>query len=210
MRWRAIIAAIFIFASLVWLCGLVLNWHAARPNAAIPSSPSPEGSADNERGKDSLAVASTSQPVVRDSQNPPPRPLVLGWQEQRDALLKSDASSDEKADQLLATLPTLAAADQEDAAKHLVNLLSDDRFGAAAAWLTNVQSAESVQTILMNDLLNRPEKVKLPCYLALARIEDHPRAQDAKRLLSLHFTEDFGANWSAWEAAVHARLQTGP
>ena len=136
------------------------------------------------------------------------KPLVVSWENTRDEILRSNASSADKADRLLALLPQLSGEEQAEAARHTANLLSDDHFLSAAACFTNATAPTNVQSLFMADLLNRPERVKLPLSLAVARNENHPCAAQAKELLQLYLTEDFGTDWSAWEAAVKARLQT--
>jgi hypothetical protein len=139
-----------------------------------------------------------------------PLPVAISWEKRRDDLLASPVSAADKADQLLGLLPQLSGLPQAEAARHLANLLGDDHFMVAGAYLTNAQAPASVQGILMGELFNRPERVKLPLCLAIVRAPDHPQAGQARNLLSTFLGEDFGTNWPAWEAAVQARLQADP
>ncbi|MBI5383137.1 MAG: hypothetical protein HZA90_00465 [Verrucomicrobia bacterium] len=210
MRWRVVIAAVLVIGGLTWLAARRVNGPAARQPAVVPS-PSVTQTVANATEWAAVSVAGPNiQPAVRVSEDVAAPHSVLAWEKQRDALLTSSMSSEQKAGELLALLPGLATVDQEEAAKHLVNLLSDDHFTAVGVCLTNAAEPEAVVAVLMADLLNRPEKVKLPLCLAIARTPGHPRAEEALKLLGLHFVADHGTNWPAWEAAVQERLQSNP
>ncbi len=205
MRWRVIIAAALALGAAVWL-GLRFSGGRGSgqgdPNrGAVPTDAEPAP-------PDSAPVAAVGDRGHSASNSAPAMPLPpLPWDMRRDALLRSEAPTAEKADRLLAMLPELAPAEQEEAAKHLVNLLADDRFASAGAWLTNAQAPAAVQGLLMADLMNRPDKVRLPLYLLIAQTPDHPHAAEARYLLTVHLPDDHGTNWPAWEAAVQLRLQ---
>ena len=197
-------------AGLFWFGAWLANW---RLNRAAPPAPAPVPAGESVSSEPAPRITTArpwpraeSAPAVAASEPAP----ALPWAERRDAVLTSSSAITEKAEQLLELLPRLDAADQEEAARHTVNLLSDEHFPAAGAFLTNAAAPEAVQNIFMADLLNRPEKVKLPFWLAIARTPEHPRAAEALKLLSLHFTEDHGSNWPAWEEAVQAKGQTNP
>jgi hypothetical protein len=207
MRWRVILVAALVLAGLIWLASRVSQWRAAGP-----ADPTGIAASLTESNRDPQGLVATNgatglQPTApSNSGGPLPLP-PLPWDMRRDALLRSEAPASEKADRLLGMLPDLAPADQEEAARHLINLLADDRFASAGAWLTNAQAPEAVQGLLMADLMNRPDKVRLPLYLLIAQTPGHPRAAEARYLLSVHLPDDHGTNWPAWEAAVLLRLQ---
>ncbi len=207
MRWRVIIGALLALGGLIWL-GYVISGGpgAGGSDPGASASSSADGNPEGQATSAASPATSPPFPVTSNSASALPPP-PLAWDVRRDALLRSEAPTAEKADRLLAMLPDLAPAEQEEAARHLVNLLGDDRFANAGAWLTNAQASETVQGLLMADLMNRPDKVRLPLYLVIAQTPDHPRAAEARYLLSLHLPDDHGTNWAAWEAAVQLRLQ---
>lgn len=206
MRLRIIIIAACSLAGLFWLAGVVLNRPSAPDPAAVVSAPPATEPAVRELSTAGVKVSS-SPAAPAESARPAAPPVVLSWEKRRDELLTSSTPTAEKAEQLLALLPQLAGPEQEEAAKHLANLLGDDQFVTAGAYLTNAQAPATVQSILMADLFNRPERVKLPLCLAIVRAEDHPQAGQARSLLTLFLSEDYGTNWPAWEEAIRARLQ---
>ena len=207
MRGRFIIAAVLILAGLVWLGSRLGNWGGsdqADPGAGAVSLTETNPAGQSSTSSDPMTASSSGAPSNSASALPP---ASLSWDQRRDAVLRSDAPPSEKADQLLGMLPDLASADQEEAARHLVNLLGDDRFVRAGAWLTNAQAPAAVQSLLMAELMNRPDKVRLPFYLLIAQTPEHPRAAEALYLLSVHLPDGHGTNWAAWETAVQTRLQ---
>jgi hypothetical protein len=211
MRLRVVFVAVVALVGLSWLGWSVR--HARLVSATAPSlvtAAAPELSGGQAaRPAPALVPAAPTADAAPALEAAGP-PSADAWAARRDEILHSAGTADEKADRLLALVPGLSGADQEEAARHLVNLLSDEHFPVAGGYLTNPQAPDAVQNILMAELLNRPEAVKLPLWLAVARVEEHPRAAEAKEFLALNFPEDYATNWPAWEAAVQTRLQTAP
>lgn len=210
MTGRRIILITVVFATLVWLAGVMFNGRECRQCTVLDPLSFPEACAVTESNPPAPAAVAVDPEVRRAAQNFLNAPIIAPWEKQREDILRSSASAGEKAERLLPLLPLLAGEEQQEATRHAINLLSDDHFLAAAACFTNVNAPTNVQSLFMADLLNRPEKVKLPLSLALARNAEHPCAAEAKKLLDLYIGEDFGTNWSAWEAAVQAKLQSNP
>jgi hypothetical protein len=208
MPFRKIAWAILIVAGLAWVSGLLLNRFAASPppSAVGPASP---GISSQETAEAASIMA--KRPGAASSVKLAPTPAAPAtpatWEEARDEVLKSGESATNKAEILLAWLPRLSGDNQAEAARHLVNLLGDDHFVTAGNYLTNAQAPEAVQRLLMADLLNRPDHVKLPLFLAIARSQGHPRAEEARNLLVALMPEDLNTNWEAWETAIQARLK---
>lgn len=138
-------------------------------------------------------------------------PQLTNWEQRIDAVLGSDEIDEaKKADALLALLPTLPEDGQLEAVQHISNLLPDERYSALAPMLTNALSSEPILEALLTDLLNRPDTLKLPTLLQLARMPDHPKASEARDVLEVYVDENFGTDWTKWEAAVQKYLQENP
>ena len=60
------------------------------------------------------------------------------------------------------------------------------------------ETPSAVSTLLMNDLLNRHNSLKLPMLLAVASNGDHPLKDQAKDMLELFLQADYGTNWDQW------------
>ena len=67
-----------------------------------------------------------------------------------------------------------------------------------------------VSGVLMNDLLNRNNALKLPMLLAIARNDAHPLKDQALDLLGLLTQEDNGTNWDQWSTTIDTWLQDNP
>ena len=129
------------------------------------------------------------------------------WEERLDGILLGAGEVNDKAD-MIRKLMTLAPAEaQVELAHHLVNMVQDDHYDGAAELLTNATTQPEVATVLMNDLLNRRNTLKLPMLLAIARNDDHPLKDQAKDMLELFLQADYATNWDQWSSAVDAWLQ---
>jgi len=125
-------------------------------------------------------------------------------------VLTSTASSTAKAQALLGLFPQLPAVEQATAAHHIVNLLPDDSYPSFATQLTNANASAEVRAIIYADLLQRPNAIKLPWLLAIARSPWVGQASEAALLLQATLREDHGTNWSVWSERVSAWLQANP
>lgn len=136
--------------------------------------------------------------------------LVSAWENKLDEILGSTGPEADKARQMLELFPQLPADGQEEVAQHLSNLLSDQDFGLLHAHLTNAALAENVLDVLLDDVLNRPNSLKLPALLDVARSAQHPKAAEAKDFLELFLEEDYGDDWDKWHARMQEWLKDNP
>ena len=89
-------------------------------------------------------------------------------------------------------------------------MVQDDHYDGTAAMLTNAATPADVSDVLMNDLLNRNNALKLPMLLAIARNDNHPLKDQALDLLGLLTQEDNGTNWDQWSSTIDTWLQNNP
>jgi hypothetical protein len=132
------------------------------------------------------------------------------WEEKVDDILGSDKSDPDKAKQMLEMFPQLPADGQEEVARHLSNLVSDQDYGPLRAYLTNASWPAAVLDILLGDVLNRPNSLKLPALLDVARTPQHPKAGEAKDFLELFLEEDYANDWGKWQAKMEEWLKANP
>jgi len=131
----------------------------------------------------------------------------LPWDQRLDDILLRGGETSDKAD-AIRKLMTVAPAEAEvELAQHLINMVQDDHYDGAAELLTNATTPPAVATVLMNDLLNRRNTLKLPMLLAIARNDQHPLKDQAKDMLELFLQADYSTNWEQWGSAVDAWLQ---
>jgi hypothetical protein len=138
---------------------------------------------------------------------PPPPEENMQWEQQLDDVLLADTDANTKADRILALIPTAPTNAQVELSQHLVNMVQDDHYDGAAQMLTNPATPTDVSTVLMNDLLNRNNTLKLPMLLAVARDDDHPLKDQAREMLELLIQQDDGTNWDQWGASINTWLQ---
>jgi hypothetical protein len=120
---------------------------------------------------------------------------VAEWEEKVDEILGSDADDTNKVTQLFALFPKLPEEGQSEVAQHLSNLVPDDNYKPLGDLLQNAKLPESVLDVLMGDVLNRPNSVKLPELLSVAQNPDHPKVDEAKDLIVLYLDEEDPAKW---------------
>jgi hypothetical protein len=148
------------------------------------------------------------------TQGPAPAPvttnLVTQWEEKLDEILENKQDEAGKARQLLELFPRLPADGQEEVAQHLSNLVSDEQYPELSQHLTNFALPEAVLDVLLSDALNRPNRLKLPALLGVARDARNPKAAEAKDLLELYLDEDYGSNWGTWQQKMDDWLKNNP
>ena len=125
------------------------------------------------------------------------------WEQKLEGILLSSDDENGKANQLLALIPTAPPDAQVELAQHLVNLVQDDNYSGAEQMLTNSATPSAVSTVLMNDLLNRNNNLKLPMLLEVAENDNHPLKDQAREMLELLIQEDNGTNWSQWATSIN-------
>jgi hypothetical protein len=127
--------------------------------------------------------------------------------EKLDSIILSDADASVKSSRILALMPQATPEQQVELSQHLVNLVDDENYTATGELLANPTTSRDVSSVLLNDLLNRNNKLKLPMLLAVARVDDHPLKNEAHDMLELFIQEDKGTNWAEWETAINTWLK---
>jgi hypothetical protein len=136
--------------------------------------------------------------------------LVTNWEDRVDEILTSAVPETDKAKKMLELFPRLPEKGQVEVAQHLANLVSDQDYPSLGRFLTNSALPESVLDVLVADVLNRPNSLKLPALLGVARDPQNPKAGEAKDILQLFLEEDYGPDWNAWQAKVDQWLKDNP
>ncbi len=154
----------------------------------------------------------TRPPTVRPNPNTPlpTSNLITNWEDKIDEILSSDTTEADKAKQMEAIFPRLPEDGQVEVAQHLSNLVSDQDYSPLGSYMTNSALPESVLDVLLADLLNRANSVKLPMLLQVAQDPQNPKSSEAKDLLELFLEEDYGNNWAQWQARMQQWLQDNP
>jgi len=195
-----------------WLSGPRPVAPAAAPETvAAPPQSAPESPPLVQAPVPPAPVSPAENPLLVQPPLVPPPPLErIQWEQSIDDVLMADDDAPEKAQKLLEVYPTLPEAGQVEAVQHLANLLPDTNFTAVTHLLTNALTPQGVLDVLVGDLLNRPNKVKLPLMLDVARTAGHPWRAEAKQMLQMYVERDFGDDWLAWDQAVQTWLKENP
>jgi pimeloyl-ACP methyl ester carboxylesterase len=202
--------------ALAGVFGILIGWLVSREGAVqpmvIPPSTNPPPIllpvappvAESARPAGPPAAAATPDPALALNAGP------AEWEQQLDDVLLSNDDDNTKADRILALIPTAPPDAQVELSQHLVNMVRDDHYDGAAQMLTNATTPSAVSSVLMNDLLNRNNTLKLPMLLAVARQDVHPLKDQAREMLELLIQEDNGTNWDQWGASIDTWLQNNP
>jgi hypothetical protein len=201
-KFSKVLIGIGILAGIV-AAGIVIGWWGSRgsappptPSVAIPTpvqSPNnrpPSTGAESTTAAANPTVVATTTTVPAGATN-----LLADWEDKLDEILGSDEDDTNKVKDLFAVFPRLPEEGQAEVAQHLSNLVSDDNYTPLGQLLQNTKLPDSVLDVLMSDVLNRPNSVKLPQLLQVAQNPDHPKADEAKDLIELYLDEDDPAKW---------------
>ena len=226
-RFSRILAGVGVVLGVV-LVGAVLGWwgsRAPRPGTSpTPIAPAPAAAlaeATPPAPNKSKSPRDFRRRVRRHDTNETPAQVSTTatnasaeWEDKVDQILTTEGKDSDKAKQMLEMFPTLPEDGQEEVAGHLSNLVADEDYTplGLGKLLTNASLPEPVLDVLMGDILNRPNAVKLPVLLEVARTPQHPDAGEAKDLLELFLDpeQDYGNDWTRWQAKMETWLKENP
>lgn len=214
-----------ILATIV-VVGLGIGWLATRgdvpkmppptlpePSSGITSTPPPPTRHERPTHVPAVVpnnVAPAPVPVIETSAFIPTNTVITNWEDRVDDILAADSEDTNKVQQLFAMFPKLPPEGKEEVSEHLANLVEDQDYAPLGNLLRDASQPEEVLDVLLSDLLNRPDSTKLPLFLELAKNPNHPKASEAKEMLELYVDEDYGDDWSKWQAAIKNYLQENP
>lgn len=165
---------------------------------------------DEDLGTETVKVRARETTKPTTTRMPANGPAVANWQVGVSDVFGSGASTSEQAKNLLAQFPNLPPAGQFEAAHHISNLLPDEAYGTWAGYLTNTAVTPETRNVIYADLLYRPNSIKLPLLVQLARSPSSPKAAEAAQLLRATLREDYGSDWDVWQVRIQAWLKANP
>jgi hypothetical protein len=93
---------------------------------------------------------------------------------------------------------------QEEFVAHAVNLCEDEQFDLLANIYFETATPSEVKETIFNDVLNRPDEIKLPLLAKTLRNPTHPMAGESKEILEMYLDLEPGAvPPNGWEQAVN-------
>jgi hypothetical protein len=199
----------------VVLAGILLGWLGTRtPQASsqtpIASNTPPETTHPIQAAPvattPTLPATNTQAPATNSSATN----LIKDWEDKLEEILDSNDDDATKVKQLLALFPRLPEDGQTEVAQHLSNLVEDKDYAPLGKLLADAKLPETVLDVLVQDVLNRPNSLKLPSLLDVASNPQHPKAEEAKDLLELFLEEDYGTDWAKWQTKMQQWLKDNP
>lgn len=209
MRTASNVGRIVTILVIVVGLGILIGWWASRDASAPTIQPSQPVVV-----KPVKPVAKTNSEAqilakAAEAEKPDSEPTPT-WSDKLDTILLSDEDENKKADKILALMKEVPEEAQIELSQHLINMVQDENYAGTAQLLTNSLTASGVSSVLMNDLLNRNNSLKLPLLLEVARNDDHPLKGEAKEMLELFIQEEHGTNWNEWQTSVETWLKENP
>ena len=178
--------------------------ESTAPEVKTDVAPAPKTPDRPER--DPSLQAPDPAPKTATSPKATPRPLE-GWELKIDEVLRSNADEAQTAQILINMLPTLPPEGQAEAAQHISNLILDQDYAKVMPLVKNPNLPEEVLDVFVTDLMNRDDSTKLPALLEIAKIPNHPHHEEALTDLQIFLDEDYGNDWSRWDAATKAYIK---
>jgi hypothetical protein len=133
--------------------------------------------------------------------------LLPDWQDKVDEVLRLDAQPSEVGKKFLEMLPQLPAEGRVEALQHAVNLLADADYEPIGKMFTDPKVTEDEIEILIRDVLNRSNAIKLPLLLQVARTPGHIKAGESREILEVFLGEDYGQDWDKWQSKLDEFLK---
>jgi hypothetical protein len=209
---------IFIIAVFgVLFAGRYLGWFGGKTNdVAVETSPTEPTSTEKRPGPIEIEPP-VSRPAGRPAMTTPtvtpvvpvvpvaadPNAMIADWEQKIDDVLTGQDDEAVKARQLLEIFDRLPEDGQVEAAQHISNLLPDEQYAELSKRLVDPKTPEGVLEVLMTDVLNRPNKLKLDALFDVARLPTHPKAEEARDVLEV-FLDD--VDWDAVKASGNWEL----
>lgn len=130
-------------------------------------------------------------------------PPGMAWEERLDELLTNDTDNTATVRGLVSSMRGLPPEAQEEFVAHAVNLCEDEQFDLLANIYFEAATPSEVKETIFNDVLNRPDEIKLPLLAKTLRNPTHPMAGESKEILEMYLDLEPGAvPPNGWEQAV--------
>jgi len=168
---------------------------------AQASRSSHEGAHDDFSSLEVGSARSPATPLSGGNQEP--------WEERLDALLTTETNSAATVRGLTLNFASLPPEAQEEFIAHAVNLCEDEQYSLLEGIYLNNATPAEVKDTIFNDLLNRPDEIKLPLLAKSLANPAHPMTDDSREILEMYLEVEAGSvPPEGWEAAVKKYLAT--
>jgi hypothetical protein len=176
----------------------------------IEATTAPPAMVENREARTNMStpkLRDTNKPMarVKDPSKPPGE-----WKAKMEAILGSNTSGQQKLQDLKEMLSALDEVEAEQAVQELTARVQDEGYAFLKPLVVDPTLPEPVRDEFMVDLMNRPNSVKIPLFLEVARNPDHPDRESAFDTLEAFTGLKYGADWNGWEKGVEAWLKENP
>lgn len=171
---------------------------AAQPDSATPTN------------RTARAFHRSAIRHVRANDEPGFTNAPAAWEMQADEILATPGTDADISRKLLELYPRVPADGQADLALEIATRTADAQHEQLAKLMTNSTTPEEVVEVLLTDLLDRPDAIRLPLLLEIARSKENPKSPDAHELLEALLGEDYGEDWAVWEKKIAEHLASHP
>jgi hypothetical protein len=212
-----ILVGIVVVIAIVGI-GVLIGSLGGSGSKPVPNvAPTPVESSSNKAQTGSAPVVHANTSLPRTGPVPPANfsatpvaAIVTNWEERLDQIIGSETDDTNKVNQLFDLFPNAPDEAKPEIAQHLSNLVGDEDYARLGELLKDTTLPDAALDILMSDALNRPNGIKLPELLDVAKTPNHPKADEAKDILALFLDEDYGQDWTKWQEKMTAWLKDNP
>ena len=224
---------IAVFALAAIGIGLGVGWYASRPKTVatqaitVTETESGEKITTQTEGKDDPSRLPAYKQTVghrenfADAAGAPMRgatmtattdtnELITDWDDKVSDIIVSDSPFTNKCAEMLEMFPHMPEAGQVETSHHLSNLTQDENYAPLGKILMDPKTSTNVDEVLMTDVLNRGNNIKLPVLLQVARTPNHPKAAEARDMLGRLLEADYNTDWTGWEQKIRTYLKENP
>jgi len=157
------------------------------------------------------AAAQTNKAMTARASDPTTQKKSTGeWKAKMQTILGANTGAEQKIHDLKEMLSKLDEAESEEAVRDLAARVKDDGYAFLKPLTVDPTLPEPVRDEFMVDLMNRPNSVKIPLFLEIARNPDHPDRESAFDTLEAFTGLKFGADWNGWEKGIQGWLKENP
>jgi hypothetical protein len=174
---------------------------------AIEETSAPPALVESQAARTNLAapkLVNTNNPMVS---NLPPKGE---WKPKMETILGSNMSAQQKLQSLKELFSRLHEAEAEPAVQELTARVTDEGYAFLKPLTVDPTLPEPVRDEFMVDLMNRPNSVKIPLFLEVARNPDHPDRESAFDTLEAFTGLKHGADWNSWEKGIQEWMKENP
>ena len=128
---------------------------------------------------------------------------AMAWEDRLDALLTADTDNATTVRGLVSSMRNVPPEAQEEFIAHAVNLCEDEQYEMLARIYLDPKTPKPVSETIFNDVLSRPDEIKLPLLAQTLRTAAHPMTAEAREILEMYLDLQPGIiPPGGWEQAV--------